>query len=127
MNITPSNGHLPENTLQSAYAKHTQVAAEITESERNKPQPVSTETSIEPKTSEKNSSDASSSSLPAEVPINVPVSAALARSLSEELAEFPDVDHAKVAALMEAFNNNKLVVDSDELADAMLNFYRSGR
>lgn len=133
MNITSHNGSLPENSLQSAYAKQTQVSSEIAATENNKPQQVNApaEVAIEQKISDKGSSGEvftlPSTECPADVPVNAPVSAALARALADELRQFPDIDHDKVAEVMKQLNSGKLVVNSDELAGAMMNFYQSGR
>jgi flagellar biosynthesis anti-sigma factor FlgM len=133
MNITPPNGSFPENSLQSAYAKQTQVSSEIAATENNKPQQVNAPAgvAIDQKINEKGAYDTEftlpSPEFPAEVSVNVPVSVALARVLSEELSQFPDIDHEKVSSIMNQLNSGKLTVDSDELAGAMMKFYQSGR
>lgn len=133
MNITSLNAPLPESSLQGAYARSSQVASEIGASEHNKPQQVNApaETSIDRKNSTKPSQEAAyeqpSPELPAEVPVNVPVSVALARSLTEELRQFPDIDQAKVAAIVDELGRNKFAINNDDLASAMLGFYKAGR
>ncbi|MCP2006020.1 hypothetical protein M976_01935 [Buttiauxella ferragutiae ATCC 51602] len=130
MNIT-SLGSLAESSLQSTYAKQTQtVASEIAASENNKPLQVNApaEAPIDQKT---NSKDANKepytlppSEFPAEVPINVPVSAALTQALASEVNQFPDIDHSKVANVMEMIRDGKMAIDSDDLAGAMMDFYQ---
>lgn len=133
MNITSPNGSFPENSLQNAYAKQTQVASEIAASEKNVPQQVNAPTNVakDQKLGTKGPNDAPftlpPTECPAEVPVNAPVSAALARALADELRQFPDIDHAKVAGVMEQLNSDKFAVSNDALADAMMNFYQSGR
>ncbi|NDO81986.1 hypothetical protein CJP72_14800 [Citrobacter sp. NCU1] len=133
MNITSPNGSFPENSLQSAYAKQTQVASEIAASENNIPQQVNAPANVanDQKLGTKGSHDAPftlpPAEFPADVPVNAPVSAALARALADELRQFPDIDHAKVADVMEQLNSGKFAVSTDALADDMMNFYQSGR
>lgn len=110
MNITSPNGSFPEISRQNAYAKQTQVASEIAANEKNVPQQISAPTEYS-----------------ADVPVNAPVSAAQVQALADELHLLPDIDHAKVADVMEQLNSGKFTVSNDALADAMMNFYQSGR
>lgn len=133
MNITSPGGSFSDNLLQSTYVKPTQVVSEIAASENNKPQQINApaEVSSSQKLSAKDPYDEAftlpSVECPAEVPINAPASAALHRALADELSQFPDLDHAKVADVMEQLNSGKLAMSNNALADTMMNLYQRGR